>query len=293
MEVDRDKDTISWGHPVPETREVTIGPVVFGGRRPLGVIAGPCVLEDADSALRVATGLKAITSRLGLPFVFKSSFDKANRSSHGSFRGPGLYKGLEILGHIREVAGVPVTTDVHEAAQAAEVAEVVDLLQVPAFLCRQTDLLMACARTGKPVSVKKGQFLSPREVSGILGKLQAGGGRAILLIERGSSFGYHDLVVDMRGIEVMRRTGWPVVFDGTHSVQRPGALGDRTGGRRGFIPTLVRAAVAAGADAVFLEVHEDPERALCDGPNMVPLSDAGDLLATAKAIHALVHGLEV
>ncbi len=292
MTSDRAKDPLGWGIPVRQNREVGIGDVVFGGDHPLGVIAGPCVLEDADAALRVAQALKRITSSLGLPFVFKSSFDKANRSSWRSYRGPGLKEGLAILAHIRQEAGVPVTTDVHEPGQAEAVADVVDLLQIPAFLCRQTDLLTACARTGKPVSVKKGQFLSPSEVHGVLGKLQAGGARAALFIERGSSFGYHDLVVDMRSIELMRQTGWPVVFDGTHSVQQPGARGDRSGGLKRFIPVLVRAAVAAGADAVFLEVHEDPDHALCDGPNMVPLSQVSPLLNAAKALHALVHGLE-
>ncbi len=285
------EETVVWDLPVAPTREVSVGDVRFGGHQPLGVIAGPCVLEDADSALRVAGAMKAVASRLGLPYVFKASFDKANRTSYASYRGPGLVEGLTILERVREQVGVPVTTDVHEAWQADEVAKVVDLLQVPAFLCRQTDLLTACARTGKPVSVKKGQFLSPYEVSGIVGKIRSAGGDAILLIERGSSFGHQDLVVDLRGVAVMRGTGWPVVFDGTHSVQQPGALGDRSGGQRRFVPTLVRAAAGAGADAVFLEVHENPDQAPSDGPNMVPLSHVERLLAVAKAIHALVHGL--
>ncbi len=283
---------ITWDGTVPASREVRAGSARLGGHRPLGVIAGPCVLEDDLTALRIAAALQEITSRLGLPFVFKASFDKANRSSYRSYRGPGMREGLDILAHVRKTLGIPVTTDVHEPGQAERAAGVVDILQVPAFLCRQTDLLAACARTGRPVSVKKGQFLSPWDVHHIVEKLRTAGASAVLLIERGSSFGYHDLVVDMRAIDVMRRSGWPVVFDGTHSVQRPGLLGDRSGGCREFVPTLVRAAVAAGADAVFLEVHENPDQAPCDGPNMVPLPAVEPLLASARAIHARIHGLE-
>ncbi len=289
----RRRQTWPWAS-LPPVRSVPVGSVQLGGAGPLGVIAGPCVLEDLESAVRTAAEVQRITERLGLPLVFKSSFDKANRTSHRSYRGPGLERGLHMLSRIRETLRLPVTTDIHEPGQAAVAAEVVDLLQVPAFLCRQTDLLTACARTGKPVSVKKGQFLSPWDTSHIVNKLEAAGAQGILLVERGAAFGYHDLVVDMRSIPIMQSTGWPVVFDGTHSVQRPGSLDGASGGRREFIPSLVRAALAAGADVLFLEVHENPDAAPCDGPNMVPLHALEHLLTQARRIHEAVHAdLEV
>ncbi|HRU06841.1 MAG TPA: 3-deoxy-8-phosphooctulonate synthase [Candidatus Brocadiia bacterium] len=245
---------------------VNVGPVRFGASD-LAWILGPCVIESLDLCRQVAERLKAT----GLPFVFKASFDKANRSSRGAVRGPGLDEGLKVLETIRREFRVPVTTDIHETTQAAEVAEVVDLLQIPAFLCRQTDLLLAAAETGKPVNVKKGQFLAPWDMKNVIGKLDGAAG--VLLTERGSTFGYNNLVVDMRGIDVMRELGAPVVFDATHSVQRPGGLGAATGGDRRFVAVLSRAAAAAGVDAFFMETHPDPDRAPCDGPNMIPLDE--------------------
>ncbi len=243
------------------------------------VIAGPCALESRDVALAVGTRLAEIASRLGFTAIFKSSFDKANRTSLDSFRGPGLDKGLELLAEIKAATGLPVVTDIHLPEQAAPVAEVADVIQIPAFLCRQTDLLVAAAKTGRVVNVKKGQFVAPWDMKNAVGKLRAAGGEAVWLTERGASFGYNNLVVDMRSIPVMRSLGCPVVMDATHSVQLPGGQGTSSGGQREFVPTLARAAIAAGADGVFLETHPEPDKALCDGPNSWPLDDLERLLA--------------
>jgi len=253
------------------------------------IIAGPCVLTSEAEALKIATTLKDLCAALGLPFIFKASFDKANRSSVKSYRGPGLKDGLKILGSIRRKLGVKVTTDIHEPAHAKAAARCIDLLQIPAFLCRQTDLLLAAAATGRAVSVKKGQFLAPEDVGNIVGKLKAGGCKDYYLIERGSSFGYQNLVVDMRSLEQMRRAGHRVIFDATHSVQRPGGLGTATGGDRTLAPPLARAAVAVGVEGIFLETHPNPDSSKSDGPNLIPLSQMPALLAKLAVIHEAAH----
>lgn len=276
---------------LPRVPPVTIAPgVQAGGDGPLLVIAGTCVVESRESALAHAEALAVIARQARLPLVFKASYDKANRTSADSFRGPGAAEGLAILEEVRRITHLPVLTDVHEPGQCEPAARSVDVLQIPAFLCRQTDLLLAAARTSRAVNVKKGQFLAPEDAEHIVAKLRAGGARGILLTERGSSFGYHNLVVDMRSIPVMRGFGVPVVFDATHSVQRPGGRGAASGGDPEFIPPLARAAVAAGADAVFLEVHEDPARALSDGPNALRLDLLPALLAELRDLHRLVRG---
>ncbi|HHI79541.1 MAG TPA: 3-deoxy-8-phosphooctulonate synthase [Planctomycetes bacterium] len=257
---------------------IQVGQVRIGGGGPLAILAGPCVLEDLDHAIRHAETIGEICDRHSLPFVFKASFDKANRTSIDAYRGPGMAKGLEWLAAVKEKTGRPILTDIHEPAQAAPVAEVVDLLQIPAFLCRQTDLLLAAAKTGKPVNIKKGQFLSPQDMRHPLNKVLAGGNPQVLLTERGTSFGYNRLVVDFTGLVEMRSLGAPVVFDATHSVQRPGGAGAATSGDRSMVPPLARAAVAVGIDALFLEVHEDPDHAPSDGPNMLRLADLEALL---------------
>ena len=246
--------------------KVAVGDVEFGGKA-LGWILGPCVIEDLDTCRVIADRLK----ETGLPFVFKASFDKANRSSRDSARGAGIDEGLRVLETIRREFGVPVTTDAHETCQVAAVAEVVDLIQIPAFLCRQTDLIAAAAASGKPVNIKKGQFLSPWDMKNVVDK--AAGAAGVMVTERGVTFGYNNLVVDMRGLAVMRGFGAPVIFDATHAVQRPGGLGNATGGDRGFVPALARAAVAAGVDGVFVETHPEPDRSPSDGPNMIQLDD--------------------
>lgn len=253
------------------THEVTAGSVTIGGSHPHILIAGPCVMESESLVLETAHRIANITRALGIPFVFKSSFDKANRTSIHSFRGPGVEKGMRILDRIKREVGVPVLTDIHSIEQVAPVAEVVDILQIPAFLCRQTDLLVAAAQTGRVVNVKKGQFLSPAEMKQVVTKLEETGTRNILLTERGSSFGYNNLVVDMRSLPIMRQLGYPVIFDATHSVQLPGGGGTTSSGQRQYVPTLASAAAAAGCDGFFMEVHPDPNAALSDGPNMVPL----------------------
>lgn len=257
---------------------------------PLVIIAGPCVIEEPDRLLRIAQGIQAAAAAAGCGFIFKASFDKANRTSVDSYRGPGLDEGLALLADVRSQLGVPVTTDVHLPDQAAAVAQAVDLLQVPAFLCRQTDLLLACAATGAPVNVKKGQFLAPGDMRHVADKLDQGGAGGVMLTERGVSFGYNTLVVDMAGLPAMRALGRPVCFDATHAVQRPGALDGRSGGDRRLVPYLARAAVAAGVDAVFMEVHDQPEQARSDGPNMVRLSELPRLLAELVAIDRVVKG---
>lgn len=261
------------------TRAVPIGSVSFGGGGPFALIAGPCVIESRDHALRHAEKLARICGDAGIPLVFKSSYDKANRSSGSSFRGVGLDEGVAILAEVARETSLPVLTDVHTEEQARAAAEVVDCLQIPAFLCRQTDLLLAAAGTGRAVNVKKGQFLAPGDMANVVAKIKAAGNDKILLTERGSSFGYHTLVVDFTGFPIMRATGQPLIFDATHSVQRPGGQGDRSGGDRTKVPYLARAAVACGIDGMFMEVHEDPDNAPSDGPNMVPMSELSDLLA--------------
>lgn len=263
---------------MPTPRIAIAEGVAAGGGAPLLVIAGPDLIEGAEHALRMAEALARATRERGLPFVYKSSFDKANRTSHEAPRGPGLEAGLRVLARVRQAVGVPVTTDFHEPGQAAAVGEVVDLLQVPAFLCRQTDVLLAAGRTGRAVNVKKGQFLSPDGVVHVAEKVRSTGNPAVMITERGTSFGYHNLVVDFRSIPRMRALGLPVCFDATHSVQLPGGLGSSSGGERELIAPLARAAVAVGVDALFLEVHDDPDRAPCDGPNQWPLERFGALL---------------
>ena len=252
------------------------------------MIAGPCVIESEDSALRHGAALKAASDRVGVPYIFKSSYDKANRSSLHSFRGPGLESGLEILAAVKERVGVPVLTDVHEIDQVDRVKAVADILQIPAFLCRQTDFVLAVARSGKVVNLKKGQFLAPWDMRNVVEKIRSVGNEQILLTERGASFGYNNLVSDMRSLVVMRELGYPVVFDATHSLQLPGGLGNASGGERKYIPALARAGVAAGIDALFMEVHEDPEHALSDGPNSLMLKDFEGLLRIIKHVDAIV-----
>ena len=268
-------------------RSVTVGPVTFAQDLPFVLIAGPCAIESRTHALLVASRLVELTRERKIPFVFKSSFDKANRTSAESGRGVGIAQGLEILAEIRRVLGCPVLTDVHESWQCAKAAEAVDILQIPAFLCRQTDLLAAAAATGRVVNVKKGQFLAPWDMARVTAKLEAFGARGVLVTERGVSFGYNTLVTDLRALRHLEETGWPVVFDATHSVQQPGGLGGRSGGERAFVPLLARAAVATGVAAVFLETHDDPDRAISDGPNMVPLDRMGELLDDLLAFDRL------
>lgn len=253
----------------------------------LFLIAGPCVLESADATLAVAADLRRLADRWDLPLIFKSSYDKANRTSHTSFRGPGLKEGLKILARVRSEFNLPVLSDVHSVAEAEEAAEVLDILQIPAFLCRQTDLVLAAAATGKPVNVKKGQFMAPWDMVNVVAKLHSKGNQQVLLTERGASFGYNNLVVDMRSLQIMQEHGL-VVFDATHSVQLPGGAGDCSGGDRSYVGTLARAAVAAGVDGVFLEVHPEPDQARCDGPNSLPLAAMDDLIDTLLRIHLAV-----
>jgi 2-dehydro-3-deoxyphosphooctonate aldolase (KDO 8-P synthase) len=255
-----------------------------GAHRPFFLIAGPCVIESEGLVLDVAGRLKEMTGRLGIPFIFKASFDKANRSSRASFRGPGIEAGLKALSRVREQIGVPVLTDVHEDTPLGEVAAVVDVLQTPAFLCRQTNFIVAVSSQNKPVNIKKGQFLSPWEMQNVVDKAQSTGNAQIMVCERGFSFGYNNLVSDMRSLAIMRGTGCPVVFDATHSVQLPGGQGNASGGQREFVPVLARAAVAAGVAGVFMETHPDPAKALSDGPNAWPLDRMVPLLATLKEL---------
>ncbi|HOM18945.1 MAG TPA: 3-deoxy-8-phosphooctulonate synthase [Thermoguttaceae bacterium] len=267
---------------------VAIGPYWCGRGRPILVIAGPCVIETEQLTLQIAGVLAEIRDRLSTPIVFKASFDKANRTSIHSFRGPGLQEGLAVLAKVKETTGLPVTTDIHLPDQAGPVSAVCDLVQIPAFLCRQTDLLVAAAQTGRPVHVKKGQFLAPSDMAHVVSKLEAAGCRDILLGERGVFFGYGQLVNDLRAIVQMQALGVPVVFDATHSVQSPGSLGGATGGNRAMVEPLARAAVAVGADALFFETHPDPDHALSDGPNMLPLSQLEGLLRRLLALRAVV-----
>lgn len=268
-------------------KAVQVGNRQIGGDGRLFVMAGPCVIEDPERVLRIGREMKAICGRLGLPYIFKASFDKANRSSWKSFRGPGLTEGLKILKAVKEELQVPVVSDIHEASQAEPAAEVLDILQIPAFLCRQTDLLQAAARTGKCINVKKGQFMAPSDMKNVAEKISHEGNENIILTERGVSLGYHNLVVDMRSFPVMREFGYPVVFDATHSVQLPGGAGTHSSGQRQFIGNLARAAAGSGIDGVFMEVHDNPEEALCDGPNMLYLTQVEGLLRDMVAIKAI------
>ena len=252
------------------------------------VVAGPCVIESEELCLEIARQMKRTCSRLGVSYIFKASFDKANRTSVGSFRGPGIEEGLSILQRVKEQHGLPVVTDVHDANQARRAAEVVDVLQVPAFLCRQTDLLTAAGRSGKPVNIKKGQFMAPEDMRYAVDKVRSTGNERVLLTERGSSFGYHNLVVDMRGLLIMADLGVPVIFDATHSVQLPSGQGGSSGGQREFVAPLLRAAAATGIDGFFIETHPSPAEALCDGPNSMPLEAMEELLRQGKEIHGLV-----
>ena len=272
------------------TRPVTVAGVTIGGGAPLALIGGPCAIEDERHALMMAERLQRMTAAARVPFIYKSSYDKANRSSVHSYRGPGLKEGLRILARVKETSGLPVLSDVHDVSEVGPAAEVLDVLQVPAFLCRQTDLLLACGATRKPVNVKKGQFLAPRDMGNVVDKIRSTGNEAILLTERGTSFGYNNLVVDFRGLPIMRAFGYPVIFDATHSVQLPGGAGDRSGGERQYVQALARAAISVGVDALFMEIHEDPDRTLpdgrplSDGPNMLRLDDLPRLLDELAAI---------
>jgi len=266
---------------------VPVGPVTFGAGD-LVLIAGPCLIEGLEATYDMACRVRDIAAEAGLPYVFKASYDKANRTSVTSARGPGRQAGLELLAQVKERAGVLLLSDVHEACQVAEAAQVLDILQVPAFLSRQTDLLVACGETGLPVNIKKGQFLAPDDMKHSIGKVYSTGNKRVMLTERGTTFGYHNLVVDMRGLAIMRDLGVPVIFDATHSVQLPGGAGGASGGQRQFAAGLARAAAAMGLDGLFLEVHPDPDHAPCDGPNMIPYADLPALLKSVKAVHEVV-----
>lgn len=269
-----------------KTKAIRVGPLRIGGG-PLFLIGGPCVIESPGHPLKIARRLKEITDELGIPFIFKASYDKANRSSIGSFRGVGMERGLDILATVKAKFGVPILTDVHETSHVEHAAKVADVLQIPAFLCRQTDLVLEAARSGRAVNIKKGQFMAPWDMKGVMAKAATTGNPNLMVTERGASFGYNTLVVDMRSFPVLRGFGYPVVFDITHSVQRPGGLGDRSGGEAHFIDTLGPAGVAAGVHGVFMETHEDPDQALSDGPNAYRLDRMKALLAHLKKVHTL------
>jgi 2-dehydro-3-deoxyphosphooctonate aldolase (KDO 8-P synthase) len=269
-------------------KTITIGRIKVGGRQPLVLIAGPCVIESREGCLDIAARLVRLAKAKGIPLIFKASYDKANRSSIRAYRGPGLVKGLEILAEVKEKYGVPVLTDVHSVPECAPAAKVVDVIQIPAFLCRQTDLMVAAGETGKPVNIKKAQFMAPWDIRNVIAKVEDTGNQQILLTERGVSFGYNNLVADMRSLLIMRDYGYPVIFDATHSVQRPGGAGDRTSGDGKWAPALARAAVATGCNGVFVETHVNPEESLSDKDNMVPLSAMGRLWGTLKAIDEVV-----
>ena len=277
-------------HSSMASKQVKVGHIDIGAAGPLAVIAGPCVIESRESALKHASALKQAADRVGVPYIFKSSFDKANRSSGDSFRGPGLEKGLAILAEVKKKIGVPVLTDVHEQEQIGPAKEVVDVLQIPAFLCRQTDFVLAVARSGRVINVKKGQFLAPWDIRHVVEKIVSTGNDQVLLTERGVSFGYNNLISDMRSLVVMGELGYPVVFDATHSLQLPGGLGKASGGERKYIGPLARAGVAVGIDALFMEVHEDPDRALSDGPNSLPLKEFEGLLRVVKRFDGILKG---
>ena len=263
---------------------VKINDTIIGHGNPLVIIAGPCVIEDLDTTMTTATFLKELTEKLDIPFIFKSSYDKANRSSINSFRGPGLIEGLKILERIKSDLNLKIISDIHSIDEIEPASRVLDILQIPAFLCRQTDLLVAAAKSGKPVNVKKGQFLAPWDIKNVVEKILSTGNEQILVTERGVTFGYNNLVVDFRAVKIIKDSGFPVIFDATHSVQLPGGSGDRSSGQRELAPLLARAAVAAGVDGIFLEVHPDPDNALCDGPNSLQLDRLEDLLLQLVAI---------
>jgi 2-dehydro-3-deoxyphosphooctonate aldolase (KDO 8-P synthase) len=263
---------------------VNIGSITVGGQHPIALLAGPCVIEGLERTLKIGRGIKEITDRLGIPYIFKASFDKANRSSYSSFRGPGLVEGLKIISEIKRELGVPVVSDIHCVTQIDAAAEVLDILQIPAFLSRQTDLLYKAGCTGKVINVKKGQFLAPNDMKHVIAKIREAGNENILLTERGASFGYNNLVTDMRSLPIMRSFGYPIVFDATHSVQLPGGAGATSSGQREFVPYLTRAAVATGVDMLFMEVHDNPAEALSDGPNMLYLDQLEALLKDVQAI---------
>lgn len=273
---------------MPSTKELVLRNVKIGGANPIVLIAGPCVIESEASAMRHAKALKYIARRLGVPFIFKSSYDKANRTSLDSFRGPGMKKGLKILRKIKDELDIPVLSDIHCREEVREASKVLDVIQIPAFLSRQTDLIIAAARTGKVVNIKKGQFLAPWDVRHVLKKIESTGNRKIILTERGVSFGYNNLVSDFRSVLIMKEFGYPVVYDATHSVQMPGGLGDKSGGERRFIPHLAMAAAACGVNGIFVEVHENPEKAPSDGPNMMKLSEIEGMLMSLKRIERAV-----
>ncbi|MFA5388654.1 MAG: 3-deoxy-8-phosphooctulonate synthase [Candidatus Omnitrophota bacterium] len=270
------------------TKEIKAGKVKIGGKNPIVLIAGPCVIESESHAMRHALKIRKICAKLGIGFIFKCSYDKANRSSVKSYRGPGISKGLKILARIKKEIGVPVLSDVHCRSELSEAKEVLDIIQIPAFLCRQTDFIIAAAETKKIVNIKKGQFLSPWDIKNIIEKVEAAGNRNIIITERGVMFGYNNLVSDFRSLEIMREYGYPVVYDATHSVQLPGGAGCSSGGERRFVPALSRAAAATGCGGLFLEVHEDPDKAPCDGPNMIALDTLEKLLKDVKKIDSIV-----
>ena len=267
---------------------INIGNITMGRGAPLVLISGPCVIEDYETTREIAASLKEITRKLEIPFIFKASYDKANRTSVTAFRGPGLSDGLKMLEEIKNELGIPVLSDVHRISEIPAAARVLDIIQIPAFLCRQTDVLLEVARAGKVVNIKKGQFLAPWDIANVVEKITSAGNRRILITERGTMFGYNNLVVDFRGFMIMRQTGYPVVFDATHSVQLPGGVGKSSGGQREYAPILARAAVAAGVDGLFMEVHKNPDQALCDGPNSLKLDTIYDLLSQLKTIHNLI-----
>jgi len=273
---------------VSVVKEIVVGNIKIGGKRPLVLIAGPCVMEDEKATLRCAERLMTITNGVSIPLIFKASFDKANRTSLTSYRGPGLAEGLRILARVRDALGLPVLSDIHSIEQVGPAAQVLDVIQIPAFLCRQTDLLVAAAESGRVINIKKGQFMAPWDMGNVADKVLSTGNDRIILTERGVSFGYNNLVADMRSLPIMRSMGHPVIFDATHSVQLPGGNGGSSGGQREFVQYLARAAVATGVDGIFMEVHEDPDKALCDGPNTVRLDDLPLLLKKLKAIDAIV-----
>jgi 2-dehydro-3-deoxyphosphooctonate aldolase (KDO 8-P synthase) len=269
-------------------QQIKIDNLTIGRGSPLVLISGPCVIEDYETTRRIAAQLKETTDRLEMPFIFKASFDKANRTSVDAFRGPGLTEGLRVLQEIKKEFGIPILSDVHRICEIPAAARVLDIIQVPAFLCRQTDVIVEVAKSGKPVNIKKGQFLAPWDIANVVAKVTSAGNRRILITERGTMFGYNNLVVDFRGFMIMRQTGYPVIFDATHSVQLPGGAGNSSAGQREYAPMLARAAVAAGVDGVFMEVHTNPEQALCDGPNSLKLDTLYKLLARLKTIHNLI-----
>lgn len=266
------------------TRQIRVGNVEIGGNSPIALIAGPCVIESEHNCMETAKRLKDITSRLDMPFIFKSSFDKANRLSLDSYRGPGLEKGLEILHKVKQKLKVPLLSDIHCQKEIAPAAKVLDIIQIPAFLCRQTDIVVAVAKTGRVVNIKKGQFLAPWDIQPIIKKAESTGNKSILITERGFSFGYNNLVSDFRSLAIMRKFGYPIIYDATHSIQLPGGKGGCSGGQREFVAGLSRAAVAFGCDGLFLEVHMSPDKALCDGPNMINLKELSSLLKQVKSI---------